>query len=291
MSQAPPAERAQVREALHPGPAGPRQALRSGCTGLREALHAEWTKLRTLPGTPWLLAALILLTVAVSAAAAAAATCPAGGCSVDPAKLSLTGINLGQAVAAILAVLVISGEYSTGMIRTTITAMPRRTSMLAAKATIVSGLVLAAGTIAVLGSLLAGRLILPGHGFTPVHGYPALSLGDGPVLRAAAGSVLYLALIALLSLGVATMIRDAGAAIGTVLGLLYLSPIFAAVVSSPHWHNDIERYAPMSAGLTIQATTGLRGLPISPWGGLGVLAAWAAAALLAGGLLLRLRDA
>jgi len=291
MSQAPPAERAYTRGAPHTGPAGPRQALLSGCTGLREALHAEWTKLRTLPGTPWLLAALILLTVAVSAAAAAAAACPSGGCGVDPAKLSLTGINLGQAVAAILGVLVISGEYSTGMIRTTITAMPRRTSMMAAKATIVSGLVLAAGTIAVLGSLLAGRLILPGHGFTPAHGYLPLSLADGPVLRAAAGSVLYLALIALLSLGVATIIRDSGAAIGTVLGLLYLSPIIAAVVKSPHWHTDIERYAPMSAGLTIQATTGLRSLPISPWGGLGVLAAWAAAALLAGGLVLRLRDA
>jgi ABC-2 type transport system permease protein len=143
----------------------------------------------------------------------------------------------------------------------------------------------------VLASVLAGRLTLPGHGFTPAHGYPPLSLGDGPVLRAAAGSVLYLALIALLSLGVATIIRDSGAAIGTVLGLLYLSPIIAAVVNSPHWHNGIERYAPMSAGLTIQATTGLRHLPISPWAGLGVLAAWAAAALLAGGLLLRLRDA
>ena len=111
------------------------------------------------------------------------------------------------------------------------------------------------------------------------------------MLRAAAGSVLYLALIALLSLGIATIIRDSGAAIGTVLGLLYLSPIIAAAVSSPHWHDGIERYAPMSAGLAIQATTNLRGLPISPWAGLGVLAAWAAAALLAAGLLLRLRDA
>ena len=291
MSQAPPAQRATVAGRLPGEPEGVRNGLHAGWASLGEALHAEWTKLRTLPGTPWLLAGLILLTVAVSAAATSATTCPSGGCSVDPAKLSLTGADLGQAVAAILAVLVISGEYSTGMIRTTITAMPRRITMLAAKAVVVTSLVLAAGTIAVLGSLLAGGLILPGHGFTPAHGYPALSLGDGPVLRAAAGSVLYLALIALLSLGVATIVRDSGAAIGTVLGLLYLSPIFAAVVSSPHWHNDIERYAPMSAGLTIQATTGLRGLPISPWGGLGVLAAWAAAALLAGGLLLRLRDA
>ncbi len=291
MSQAPPAQRATVAGQLPGEPEDVRNGLHAGWASLREALHAEWTKLRTLPGTPWLLAAIIAATVAVSTAATSATTCPSGGCSVDPAKLSLTGTDLGQAVVAILAVLAISGEYSTGMIRTPMTAMPRRVTMLAAKSAVVTGLVMVAGTIAVLGCLLAGGLILPGHGFTPAHGYPALSLGDGPVLRAAAGSVVYLALIALLSLGVATIIRDSGAAIGTVLGLLYLSPIFAAVVGSPHWHNDIERYAPMSAGLAIQATTGLRSLPISPSGGLGVLAAWAAAALLAGGLLLRFRDA
>jgi ABC-2 type transport system permease protein len=258
---------------------------------MREALAAEWTKLRTLPGTIWLLAAIVAATVAVSIAAAAAVTCPSGGCSIDPAKLSLTGIDLGQAVVAIVAVLVISSEYSTGMIRITFTAMPRRTTVLAAKAAVVTGLVLAAGAIAVLASVLAGRLILSGHGFTPAHGYPALSLGDGPVLRAAAGSVLYLALIALLSLGVATIIRDSGAAIGTVLGLLYLAPVIAAVVNSPHWRNAIDRYAPMNAGQAIEATTGLRGLPISPWAGLGVLAAWTAGALLLAGLALRLRDA
>jgi ABC-2 type transport system permease protein len=291
MSQAPSAQRANLPGQLSSEPGAMRNALHAGWTSLREALHAEWTKLRTLPGTPWLLAAIIAATVAVSTAATAAVTCPTGGCSVDPAKLSLTGTDLGQAVVAILAVLAISGEYSTGMIRTTLTAVPRRGTVLAAKAAVLTSLVLAAGTIAVLGCLLAGGLILPGHGFTPAHGYPPLSLGDGPVLRAAAGTVLYLALIALLSLGVATIIRDSGAAIGTVLGLLYLSPIIAAVVTSPHWHNGIERYAPMSAGLAIQATTGLRGLPISPWAGLGVLAAWAAAALLGGGLLLRLRDA
>ena len=291
MSQAPPAQRASLLGERPADPDGPQNALQAGWTSLREALHAEWTKLRTLPGTIWLLAGIIAATVAVSSAATAAMSCPSRGCSVDPAKLSLTGIDLSQAVVAILAVAAISSEYSTGMIRSTLTAMPRRTTMLAAKAAVVTGLVLAAGTIAVLGSLLAGRLFLSSHGFTPAHGYPSLSLSDGPVLRAAAGSVLYLALIALLSLGIATIIRDSGAAIGTVLGLLYLSPIIAAVVRSPHWHNDIERYAPMSAGLAIQATTGLRGLPISPWAGLGVLAAWASAAVLGGGLLLRLRDA
>ena len=111
------------------------------------------------------------------------------------------------------------------------------------------------------------------------------------MLRAAAGSVFYLALIALLGLGVAALSRDSATAIGVVLGLLYLFPIIAQAVSGGHFQRHLEQIGPMPAGLTIQATTGLRGLPISPWAGLGVLAAWAAAALVVGGLRLRLRDA
>jgi ABC-2 type transport system permease protein len=146
---------------------------------VRESLHAEWTKLRTLASTFWLLLAAAALTVAVSAAAAAAVRCPSGGCTDDPAKISLTGIYLGQAVVAVLAVMAVSGEYGTGMIRVTLAATPRR----------------------------------------------------------------------------------------------------------------LTETAPLTAGLAIQATTGLNTLPISPWAGLGVLAAWAAGALVLGGMLLRSRDA
>jgi ABC-2 type transport system permease protein len=254
-------------------------------------VHAEWTKLRTSPGTFWLLTAAVALTAGVSTLAAAAMSCPSGGCPVDPVKLSLTGVELGQAVVAILAVLVIGAEYQTGMIRVSLAAMPRRTTALAAKAAILLGVVLAAATVAVLACLLVGRLILPGHGFTAARGYPAVSLGDGPVLRAAAGSVLYLALIALLSLGIATAVRDSPTAIGIVLGLLYLFPILTQAVSDPHLKRHLQQIGPMSAGLAIQATTGLRDLPIGPWAGLGVLAAWAAGAMLAGWLLLQIRDA
>jgi ABC-2 type transport system permease protein len=257
---------------------------------VRRALHAEWTKARTAGSTIWLLLAVIAATVAVGGAVATATRCPATGCGQDPAKVSLSGIDLGQAVVAVLAVLAISGEYGTGMIQVTLTAMPRRITMLAAKAAILTGLVVVAGTVAVLGSVLAGGLILPGHGFTPAHGYPLLSPADGPYLRAAAGSVLYLALIGLLGLGIATAVRDSAVAIGAVLGLLYLFPVVAAAVSSPPWQRHLEQIAPMSAGLAIQATTDLRGLPINPWAGIGVLAAWTAGAMLAGGLLLQLRD-
>ncbi len=258
----------------------------------RAYLRAEWTKTRTVAGPAWLLMATAALTVAVSVTVTAGVRCPAGmACPVDPGRLSLTGVQLGQAVAAILGVLTISTEYSTGMMRTTLTALPRRPAVLAAKAAVLTGGVLAAGALGVLGSVLAGGLILPGHGFTAARGFGPVSLASGPVLRAACGSVLYLALIALLSLGVAALVRDSAAAIGIVLGLLYLAPIAAGFISNQHWHNRVERYSPMPAGLAIQATRNLHSLPISPWMGLGVLAAWAAAALLAGGLALRLRDA
>jgi ABC-2 type transport system permease protein len=254
-------------------------------------LRAEWTKTRTLASTGWLLLGAVALTVAVSVLAAGAVSCPSGHCADDPAKISLTGIYLGQAVIAIVAVLAVSGEYSSGMIRVTLAAMPGRTAVLAAKAAIVAGLAIAAGTVAVGICLLAGRLILPGNGIGPGHGYPPISLGDGAVLRAGFGSVLYLALISLLSLGVAAAIRDSAAAIGIVLGLLYLFPIIGATAGNSSLGRHIQQIGPMTAGMAIQATTGLHTLPISPWPGLGVLAAWAAVALLTGALLLRLRDA
>ncbi|MBT2225308.1 ABC transporter permease subunit [Nonomuraea sp. NEAU-A123] len=257
---------------------------------MRRELHAEWTKLRTVASPAWLLLTAITLTAAMSAAAAAAVSCPSAGCDQDITKVSLMGVQAGQAVVAILAVLAISGEYSTGMIRTTLTAMPRRVTVLTAKASIVTGLTLAAATIAVLASVLAGRLILPGNGFTAAHGYAPLSLADGPTLRAAFGSVLYLGLIALLSLGFAAMVRDSAAAIGIVFGLLYVLSILPVMISDPDWQRLLWRISPMSAGLAVQATTHLSSLPLSPWAGLGVLAVWAAAALLGGGLALRLRD-
>jgi ABC-2 type transport system permease protein len=260
-------------------------------TATVDALRAEWMKLRTVSSSAWLLAGMVALTVGVGAAVTAASRCPAGTtCLEDTTKLSLTGVQFGQAVVAILAVLPVCNEYSTGMIRVTLTAVPRRPAVLAAKAAITGALVLVAGAAAILGSLLAARLILPGQGVSAADGFRALSLADNATLRAAAGSVLYLGLVALLGSGIAAVVRDSAVTVGVVLGALYLFPIIAAFVGDPVWHRRIERYSPM-AGLNIQATTGLRDLAIGPWAGLGVLAIWAVAALLAGGLALARRDA
>ncbi|HEY3503713.1 MAG TPA: hypothetical protein VGN37_13130 [Actinocatenispora sp.] len=121
--------------------------------------------------------------------------------------------------------------------------------------------------------------------------HSAPSLTAGPTLRAAVGTLLYLVLVAPLGLGLATLVRDSAAGMGSVLGLLYVVPIVAGTVGDPHWQRLAQQLAPMSAGLTVQATTGLRDLPVGPWTGLAVTAAWSAAALLAGALRLRLRDA
>ncbi|MEP7055246.1 MAG: ABC transporter permease [Actinomycetota bacterium] len=258
---------------------------------MRQELHAEWTKLRTVAGTRWLLAGCVVVTVALSAAVSAAVTWSAGEPLKDITKLSLSGIQIGQTVVAILAVLAITDEYSTGMIRTTLAAMPHRASVLCAKAFMVTAMALAAGFLAVPMSLLAGRFFLPGKGFTPSHGYLRVLPADGSTLRAAVGSVLYLALVGLLSLGIATLVRDAAESIGIVLALLYVFPVLTHVVSDPHWQRHLQQMAPMQAGLAIQNTVNLHGAPLSPWAGLGVLAVWAAGALLLGGLVLSVRDA
>jgi len=224
------------------------------------ALHAEWTKLRTVASPWWLLLAMIAATVALSAGGSSVVSCEPAGCDVT--KYGLIGVKLGQALVAVLAVLVISSEYSSGMIRTSLTAVPRRATVFAAKAVTLTGVVAVAGTIAVLGSLLAGRLILPRQ----AYGHPSASL-----LRATASSVLYLILIALLSLGVAVVVREAATSIGMILGLLYLPPILTQAIGNPRWQELVQQVAPTS-------------------GGLGVTAGWASAAVVSGVLLLRARD-
>jgi ABC-2 type transport system permease protein len=269
--------------------APPRYPLGQALHAAAAALKAEWTKFRTVAGPSWLLAGAVMLIVAVGAAAASAVRCQSAKCGIDPAMVSFTGIGPGQAVVAVAGVLAIGNEYSTGMIKLSLTAMPRRLTWLFAKAAVLTAPVLAASVLAVAGAVLAGRLILPGHGFTPAHGYASLSSATD--LRAAAGAVLYLTLIALLSLGLAAAVRDSAAAIGLVLGVLYLFPIAAAVISNPPLARHLDQIGPLPAGRYALATTGLNNLPLTPGQGLGVVALWTAGALLLGSLVLKTRDA
>jgi ABC-2 type transport system permease protein len=254
----------------------------------RQALHAEWTKFRTVPGPAWLLAGIVALTVAVGVAAASAARCQSATCGIDPATVSFTGIYPGQAAAAVAGVLAIGSEYSTGMIKLSLTAMPRRLTWFAAQAAVLTATVLTASVLAVAGAALAGRLILPGHGFTRAHGYASLTSATD--FRAAVGAAVYLTLIALLSLGLAAAVRDSAVAIGLALGMLYLFPIAASLVSNPTLARHLDQIGPLPAGLDAQATTGMKTLPLTPWQGLGAVTLWTLGALLLGALTLTLRD-
>ncbi|MGW2523377.1 ABC transporter permease [Streptomyces sp. NPDC001617] len=259
------------------------------------ALHAEWTKLRTVPSTWWLLAAAVLLTMALGAAAVDSLTaevCPdPAACHEDTVKLSLTGVWLSQAVCLVLGALSMGSEYGTGTIRTTLTAMPVRWRVMASKAAALSLFTGTAGTAAILASLGLARLILPSNGFKAATGYPLPTLTDGATLRAAGGSVLVLVLVTLLGLSLATLLRDTAGAITLGLGILYVVPLLADLFHSTLWQRRLERWAPMPAGLSIQATRNLDHLVIGPWAGLGVLAGYAVGSLAVGGALFRGRDA
>jgi ABC-2 type transport system permease protein len=240
---------------------------------VRAALAMEWSKLRTVPDLFLALPLIVLLTVGISVTGSATG-------SPDVVHSSLLGVQVGQAAVAVWAVQVLAGEYGTGLIRATFTALPGRIAVLAAKATLLLAGVLAAALLSVVVSVVTGRQLLAG--------YPALTAGV--VLRAAGGSVLYLCLIALLGLGVAAAVRNAVGATGVVLGLLYLAPVLVNVFVNPDIQRLIYRVGPSTAGLTFLTTVDTGTLTIGPGAGLGVAAAWAFGALGVGTLILLARD-
>lgn len=252
-------------------------------------LHAEWTKLRTLAANLWLVPGVVAGTVAISAAAGGlthvSGVTPGG----DSTKLSLSGVYLGQLLVATLAIIAICEEYATGMIRVTLAATPQRVAVLMAKAANLAGLTAVASVAAVAGCLAVGRLMLPAHGLDPAHGYALISIGSAATMRAAGGTVIYLVLMALLSLGIGTVIRETAVSLGAVVALLYVPPLLAHIVGGMLGQH-IKEISPASAGLAIQSTTNLHSLPIQPWPGMGVLTAWAIASLLLAAATLRVRD-
>ncbi|MCI0689352.1 MAG: ABC transporter permease [Sporichthyaceae bacterium] len=265
-------------------------------------LRAELTKLRSLPSTRWALLATVGLTlvlsytvaVSVDTAGPAAPGCTPGapGCGDEDVILNgLSGIAFGQIAVVAFAALAITGEYATGTIRTTLTAIPRRARVLAGKIAVVGGLGLLAGLVAALAAFFVSQPLMHGNGFVPEQGYPIASLTDEPVARAVIGSGFYVALIGLLSLGIGVILRHTAAAITTVLGLLFV-PFIMGLVLPESPRELFQQYSPMSAGMAIQRTVErVDSVPIGVWAGLGVLACYAAAALLAAFVVLRLRDA
>jgi len=207
----------------------------------------------------------------------------------DIVKASLAGIQIGLIAFVALGVLYASSEYRTGLIRTTFTASPRRGRVLAAKAAVLGSVVLVAGLIASFGAFLAIQPKLHEKGYEP-PAYPYLSLTNETVLRAVAGTALFLTLLALFSLGLGFVLRRSARAITLVLALVLVPQLAGDLIPSIEAAKWMVRLTPV-AGLEIQQSRLRFDTAIGPWAGLAVLCGYAAVALLAALWMLRRRDA
>jgi ABC-type transport system involved in multi-copper enzyme maturation permease subunit len=264
-------------------------------TGGLEALRAEWLKLRTVRSTAWSLLALagvsILLTAILSSGSTTEGGSPGRPGDNDIVLESLSGIWFGQIAVAVLAVLVITSEYSTRMIRTTLAAVPRRRTVLAAKAAVVAAVVLLVGLATSIACFLIGQSFFRDGGFTYENGYPHVSLDDGEAFRAVVGSALYLVALAVFSLGVGAALRHTAGAITAVLAVVLAPPIAIGFLPE-HLAEPLEKFSLMGAGIAVQQTVERPdNIPIGPGAGLAVVGAYAAVALLVGLWSIGARDA
>jgi ABC-2 type transport system permease protein len=252
-------------------------------------LRAEWTKLCTVRSARWLQLAILGLTVGLTVLLTSGSESVGDGGDNDIMRDSLVGVYLAQFAVVAFGVLVITSEYATRMIHTTFIAMPRRGRVLVAKALLVGGTVFLVGLASSLAAFLVGQHFLSENGYDP-PGYPEWTLDDGPAQRAMLGSALFLAAIALLSLGVGAILRQGAAAISALLALLFV-PLIVAPTLPEHTRELVQKVTP-GAGFAVQQTVARDdAIPIGAWTGLGVTAAWAAGALLVALLLIRRRDA
>lgn len=260
--------------------------------GPARAVHAEWTKLRSVRSSAWAVLAIVGLTVLLSALIAASSHTNATQAEQgddDLVRNSLGGVFLGQIAVVAFAVLAMTSEYSTRLIRTTFAANPRRGETLLAKGLIVSVVVFATGLVASVTSFLVGQSVLRGNGYV-APAYPPATLTDGPALRAVVGTALFLTALSLLGLGVGAIVRHTAGALSVVLALLFV-PLMVTPLLPKDWQDRVYESTPV-AGLAVQSTVERAdNPPIGPGAGLAVTFTWAAAALLVGYVLLKHRDA
>jgi len=270
-------------------PAGPAAERHAGFAGL---LRAEWTKIRSVRSTVWTLVIFVVVCIGFTALITWLTEThwygpKAGPRDVraisDPVSFILgTGVGLGQLAIGVLGVLVITSEYSTGVIRASLLAVPRRLPMLAAKAVVFAVLLIVVTEIVAFCSFFAGSAIL--------HAHVPVSLSGSGVTRAVVGAGLYLTVLGLLALAIGTMIRHTAGAISTIIGVVFVLPILSGLLPSS-WGAHINAYLPEQAGTLITHTHEQSGDLLSPWQGFGVLCIWTVLALAAAAYLLERRDA
>src|ERR1700761_7609790 len=263
---------------------GVRRAPRQRRAGFGGALRSELTKIRTVRSTYWTLVAMIAVTVFTGVVNCVATGPGAVGPGYDPTYLSLQGFIFGQLVIAVLGAVAITSEYSTGMIDASLTVQPRRVTVYAAKAAAVALVAMASGLVASFASFLLGQAILNRRDLGP-------SLGQPHVLRAVVGAGLFLAVSGLLALGLGAVFRSAAGAIAAAIAVLFITiPVEAFLPAA--MQTAVDRWIPFNAGSQVFSTVADPGAhQFSPWAGITVFTAYSAAALAAGLVLFRRRDA
>jgi ABC-2 type transport system permease protein len=279
-----------MRPAVHAAaPARPGYDPQSPYSPLRRhagVLRSEARKLATVRSTFWALAAVAVSNVAVAVLLAIFLPGHMSAqqkTTIDSVRVSLGGLHLSQVAIGVIGVLAVTGEYGTGMIRASLAAVPQRRLLLAAKTAVFTVAALITATASCLAAYYAFQALLPAGDAMRT------SLSDPGVLRAVAGAGLYLTALGLLGLGLGAVLRSSAGAIATLLGLLFVPTLLAALLPQS-WQDSIGGYLPMNAGeaiLTIHRQAGT----LQPWTGLGVFCLYAAAALTAGFMLITRRDA
>jgi ABC-2 type transport system permease protein len=251
-------------------------------------VRAEWTKLRSVRSTVWTLLVTVALAVGFGALIGASQMSSwddldaAERMRFDPTSFSLSGLFMAQLAVGVLGVLIVTSEYATGQIRATFGATPQRLTVLAAKATTFTGVVLATGVIASFSAFFVGQAIFASKGLEA-------SIGDPGVLRAVFGGASYLTGIGLLGVGVGTLLRRTAGATAGLVAVLFIVPIVTGFLPSS-FQETVGKYLPAQAGMAIfNVIPDPRAL--TPWVGLTVLLAYGAITLAAGAVTVARRDA
>jgi ABC-2 type transport system permease protein len=272
---------ASVEESLTP--------LRSGHYGFGGVLASEWTKLLSVRSTVWTLLVTALAGIGIGAIVTSAQAARWSGRSLaaqltfDPTRSSLAGLLLAQLAIGVLGVLIISAEYSTGTIRATFSAVPRRPLVFVAKIALFGLVALAVGEVVSFAAFSIGQRILSGK-------TPTASLADPTVVRAVLSGGLYLAALGLFALGIATIIPHTAPALSTIVGVLFIHPNIADVLPTS-LSSDIGRFLPADIGAVMLSGHYHGSDPFGPWTSFVLLSGYAAVALVVGAVLLVRRDA
>lgn len=266
----------------------PRHQRTTGVTGLG-VLRSEWVKLRSVRSSTVTLAsaAAALLVVGLIFSAILGGVLSTGESpdefSGDPAGAALSGVMIAQLIIGVLGVLAITSEYGTGMIRSTLTAVPARLPVLWAKAAVLTLATLPLLVVTALVTFFAGQALIG------TNGLDTAALGDPGVLRAVLATAAYLTGIALIGLAVGTLLRSTAAAISTLFGMVFLLPGLGSILLPASWRDDVLQLLPSNAGsafMSVQPTPDL----LSAGTGAAVFAAWILVPLLLAAVALKRRS-